>query len=447
MAKARKTKTDEVFDFLNKFAKENPGSPAIGYMYKLYKQNPRITVDELKSAVASGVRVDDSGKVVKLDIAEVPEGLEADAKNADAKNYKGIIDRLFPEYDEKIRAKMLDPDSKYFYQKVPYDELKQRGIANGYVSELKGNATEEEKMAQRAEIGQLMKELDRLAVGNKQKKISEEPLFENDPIRGLLKSLGLDAGYEDIFAGVLNKRLREKAARGEGPTSIGEMDKGDVDAFAGDWLRNTLYALPATGVTGGAIPSMAVAGLGGLVDASAIDNFTDEDLALLDYLTYGGTSAGGQFIAPSGPMLLKGPLYRLRNSGGGRLFKGEGAKLMDEFRDVLLHATGEPVDIAKYGKRGAVLDKIATNIMPELNAAGVQAGTKAKEKFFSSDSKDFELVADEYKKLKSRKPMAVARYESFRDDYDLPEKERLTDDELKLVNQYKNLLFEKGFEQ
>jgi hypothetical protein len=85
--------------------------------------------------------------------------------------------------------------------------------------------------------------------------------------------------------------------------------------------------------------------------------------------------------------------------------------------------------------------------MPELNAAGVQAGTKAKEKFFSSDSKDFELVADEYKKLKSRKPMAVARYESFRDDYDLPEKERLTDSELKLVNQYKNLLFEKGFEQ
>ena len=43
--------------------------------------------------------------------------------------------------------------------------------------------------------------------------------------------------------------------------------------------------------------------------------------------------------------------------------------------------------------------------------------------------------------------MAVARYESFRDDYDLPEKERLTDAELQLVNQYKNLLFEKGFEQ
>ena len=191
---------------------------------------------------------------------------------------------------------------------------------------------------------------------------------------------------------------------------------------------------------------MAVAGLGGLVDASAIDNFTDEDLSLLDYLTYGGTSAGGQFLSPSGPMLLKGPLYQLRNSGGGSLFKGEGAKLMDEFRDVLLHATGEPVDISKYGKSGAVLDKLATNIMPELNAAGVQAGTKAKEKFFSSDSKDFELVADEYKKLKSRKPMAVARYESFRDDYDLPEKERLTDAELKLVNQYKNLLFEKGFE-
>ena len=443
MAKARKTKTDEVFDFLNKFANENPGSPAIGYMYKLYKQNPRITVDELKSAVASGVRVDDSGNVVKLDIAEVPEGLEADAKNADAKSYKGIIDRLFPEYDEKIRAKMLDPDSKYFYQNVPYDELKQRGIANGYVSELKGNSTEDEKMAQREEIGQLMKELDRLAVGNKQKKTSEEPLFEYDPFR----ALGLPFGYEDIFASVINKRLREKAARGEGPTSIGELDKGDVDAFAGDWLRNTLYALPATGVTGGAIPSMAVAGLGGLVDASAIDNFTDEDLALLDYLTYGGTSAGGQFLSPSGPMLLKGPLYQLRNSGGGRLFKGEGSKLMDEFRDVLLHATGEPVDIAKYGKSGAVLDKVATNIMPELNAAGVQAGTKAKEKFFSSDSKDFELVANEYKKLVSRKPLAVARYESFRDDYDLPEKERLTDAELKLVNQYKNLLFEKGFEQ
>lgn len=443
MAKARKTKTDEVFDFLNKFAKENPGSPAIGYMYKLYKQNPRITVDELKSAVASGVRIDDSGNVVKLDIAEVPEGLEADAKNADAKSYKGIIDRLFPEYDAKIRAKMLDPDSKYFYQNVPYDELKQRGIANGYVSELNGDATEEEKMEQRAEMGQLMKELDRLAVGNKQNKISEEPLFENDPFR----ALGLPFGYEDIFASVINKRLREKAALGEGPTSLGEMDKGDVDAFAGDWLRNTLYALPATGVTGGSIPSMAVAGLGGLVDASAIDNFTDEDLALLDYLTYGGTSAGGQFLSPSGPMLLKGPLYQLRNSGGGRLFRGEGAKLMDEVRDVLLHATGEPVDIAKYGKSGAVLDKVATNIMPELNAAGVQAGTKAKEKFFSSDSKDFELVSDKYKKLVSRKPLAVARYESFREDYDLPENERLTDAELKLVNQYKDLLYEKGFEQ
>ena len=85
--------------------------------------------------------------------------------------------------------------------------------------------------------------------------------------------------------------------------------------------------------------------------------------------------------------------------------------------------------------------------MPELNALGVKSSTILKDKFFDENSKDFELVADEYKKLKSRKPMAVARYESFRDDYDLPEKERLTDAELKLVNQYKNLLFEKGFEQ
>lgn len=447
MAKARKTKTDEVFDFLNKFAKENPGSPAIGYMYKLYKQNPRITVDELKSAVASGVRVDDSGNVVKLDIAEVPEGLEADAKNADAKSYKGIIDRLFPEYDEKIRAKMLDPDSKYFYQKVPYDELKQRGIANGYVSELKGNATEEEKMAQRAEIGQLMKELDRLAVGNKQKKISEEPLFEYDPIR----LLGFNSGLEDIFGGVINKRMREKAARGEGPTSIGEMDKGDVDAFAGDWMRNVLYALPTTGTVGGFVPSMAVAGLGGLVDASARDNFTDEDLTANEYLADAFWSGVGQGLSSSGPNALSGAINKVRQPGimGDRFLRKGSAtdKALKEFRDELLHASGEPVDISQYGKRGEIISRGLSDIMPELNALGVKSSTILKDKFFDENSKDFELVADEYKKLKSRKPMAVARYESFRDDYDLPEKERLTDAELKLVNQYKNLLFEKGFEQ
>ena len=441
MAKNRKSKDQTVFEFLQAFEKENPGSPAIGQMYALYEKYPGITVDELKSAVASGVRVDDGGKVTKNEMSEVPEGLEDERRNLEARTLKNPIDRMFEDYDPKIRAKMLDPDSKYFYQKMPVEEFKRRAIDKGLIRRIDGGISKEEEerqvQEQRNQLGKLYNDLDRLAVSVKMRNISKEPLFEYD----IFNELGLPFGYEDVFAKVIGNRLREKAAQGEGPTSWGEMDKGDIGAFQGDWLRNLMYGLAATGTLGGA-GAVGAAGVGGLVDASARDNFTNEDMNLSDYLADIGLSMGGQLLSPSGPMVLKPWLMQLRNSGGGRMFSGFGSKLMNELRDVALHAAGEPVDIAKYGKSGAVLDKLLQNVMPELNAAGIKSGLNLKDEVFTDDTTDLDLVTSAYEKLKKRKPKAVFRAESFQPDDDLKPEERLTAPEFDLLNKYRELLFE-----
>lgn len=411
---------------LEKLEKTSPEWAA--QIYALWKQRQDLSFEQLKAATADGVRADDysnllGNKPISVKDAEDAEQREF-AMTTDAMNATGFLDNMFADVPEKARKAIITEGAKGYFLDRDYKDLLDRAIAAGYVDPIPGNATEEEKQNQRTQMGQVYKELGRLATSQTRQKIA----YGKDPEQGTFGDL--QDFINGLFFKNLNRRMRDKAARGE------DINAGDYVTLGGDFLTNVL--LGTSGLNGvGTFTGTGLAALAGLNDARTRDFGTDDDLDAGDYLTDSGLNALSAFIVPSGIGIIKQKVLDPVTRIAGRL-PGAWRRTSQFIRDIGLASSGEAVDVAKkYGKKGVIGKAVFDEINPIATDAGIQAYTKSK---VGPMEKDDEA---EYAKLEKRKPTATRLYKMHISDWNLPPEQRLTADELDLINRVIKKRFEK----
>ena len=411
---------------LEKLEKTSPEWAA--QIYALWKQRPDLSFEQLKAATADGVRADDysnllGDKPISVKDAEDAEQREF-AMTTDAMNATGFLDNMFADVPENARKAIITEGAKGYFLDRDYRDLLDRAIAAGYVDPIPGNATEEEKQNQRTQMGRVYKELGRLATAQSRQNIA----YGRDSEQGFFGDF--QDAINSLFFRNVNRRMRDKAARGE------DTDSNDYVTLGGDLLTNLLLGIG--GLSGvGTLPGAGLAALAGLNDARTRDFGTDDKLDVIDYLTDSGLNVASAVVAPSGLSFVKEKIINPILKLSGKL-PGVGKTTAEFLKDIGLASSGEPIDVAKkYGKKGVVGKFVFDEINPIATDAGIQAYTRSKGDPMEKDDEA------EYTKLEKRKPTATRLYKMHISDWNLPPEQRLTADELDLINRVIKKRFEK----
>lgn len=275
-----------------KFALEYPEEMQ-DTVYDTWMKNPGLT----KTALANMFPKDPAGKIAA-----------AEAKTRDP------LTEAFGVSDSKIGA-LLNPNSDLFWQKsFSSKELLDIAKKAGYVDELPADASEEEKQANREKFGKFLGYLTDVSnYYGKRNAVAEyeKTKFLDDPIGWGQKQIN------HFLFGPFEKRMLEKAMRGEGPSGWLDMDAGDWGTLGTDIAANTMYGAggKALSTAGGALSksllesylrkygSAAAAGaIAGAAKAANRDLGTEEGARWYEYpsealLGAGFNAVGAEMIA------------------------------------------------------------------------------------------------------------------------------------------------------
>lgn len=323
--------------------------------------------------------------------------------------YTISLDALFGENKNKV----LNPESEYYFANLPYEVIKDRAIKAGYVMPLGPKASEEDKQKQRKQIGDVYNYLAAQSTSYQQGKSNPYDEYYGD--------------FRDDVANFVNKNLMrnttklmtDRAKEGKSPTQA-ELNV----ALPGDFITNVLLGMGAAG----GIPGVIAAGTAGINDAFVRDNVTDDDVGAADYLSDAAWNAVTDGVAA--PIVMKQGADAIKRVGGG-LKKGKIKDAAEMLEDVSLKASGQDIDIAKYGKEGKALLAALTLAKDPGTAIATQYINEDKLEF---QPKDIEI---QFKDLQKRKPLGIQRVLQYMSDFDLPREQQLTSAEIELVNKWK----------
>lgn len=362
--------------------------------------------------------------------------------NNKTKAAKDFTEHLFDTENSNL---YLDEGSALYFNKLPYEVIAKAGEDNGVVKPLPPNPTEEQKAQYRKEVGQLYKYLGKKATAYQIDKIwnTKDP---NQNLYGDLQDFVLKS-----FFGPTSERMKEKVKRGESApsswTDFENMDAGDVATFSNDFGKNVLLGLTPGGAAKSGAGFLEALGLGasaGLMDAYNRDYNTAEELDALDYLSNAVYGAGSGVVAKNlAPALLKQAGDIVKKLGGGtksNLFKHLGELI----EDAGLAASGQKVNLDKYGKQADVAQQAIMSIMPLIDATAPSMIFSGVDiplvpiKYGSPVGLSLEEAAAE---LKRTKPEAWKAADSYMLDFNVDNP--FSPEDMKIYNEHKKKMYER----
>ena len=225
---------------------------------------------------------------------------------------EALINRFSPKASDKIKAgdsgvrqplteafgvgadkigALLNPRSQYYWGNMPAKELLKVATNAGYVKDLPGDASESDKQQNREDFGKFLNYLAKSSTEFERRNVvrdyDKETAFTKNPSAWAAKML---------FTPTV-ERAKEQALKGQGPSTLGQMDARDLGTLGTDIMANAAFgaggSLASQKLTGLGLRSFlqhygSVAGagaLGGLGKAAAKDIGTDEGSQWYEYLT------------------------------------------------------------------------------------------------------------------------------------------------------------------
>lgn len=256
---------DEALKLAEEFGIEDVGNK----MYEAWLADPTVTrealVNKFSPKASDKIKAGDSG--VRQPLTEA-FGVGAD----------------------KIGA-LLNPRSQYYWGNMPAKELLKVAMNAGYVKDLPGDASDGDKQQNREDFGKFLNYLAKSSTEFERRNVvrdyDKETAFAKDPAEWAAKML---------FTPTV-ERAKEQALKGQGPSTLGQMDARDLGTLGTDIMANAAFG------AGGSLASQKLAGrglrsflqhygsvagagaLGGLGKAAAKDIGTDEGSQWYEYLT------------------------------------------------------------------------------------------------------------------------------------------------------------------
>lgn len=255
---------DEALKLAEEFGIEDVGNK----MYEAWLADPTVTrealVNKFSPKASDKIKAGDSG--VRQPLTEA-FGVGAD----------------------KIGA-LLNPRSQYYWGNMPAKELLKVAMNAGYLKDLPGDASEGDKQQNREDFGKFLNYLAKSSTEFERRNVvrdyDKETAFTKNPSEWAAKML---------FTPTV-ERAKEQALKGQGPSTLGQMDARDWGTLGTDIMANAAFGaggLASQKLAGRGLRSFlqhygSVAGagaLGGLGKAAAKDIGTDEGSQWYEYLT------------------------------------------------------------------------------------------------------------------------------------------------------------------
>lgn len=210
---------------------------------------------------------------------------------------------------DKIGA-VLNPRSDLYWGHMKSGDLLKIAKSAGYVDDLPGDASEEEKQANRAKFGNFLNYLSKASTDYERRNIIrdyENTQFLKDPV-GWSQNM-----INTVLFNPTEQRMKEQALKGEGPSRAGlagfaDMGSRDIATLGTDIASNAAFgaggSLAGRVLAGRALKnylqhygSVAGAGvLGGLGKAAAKDIGTDEGARWYEYPAEAAIGAGANAL-------------------------------------------------------------------------------------------------------------------------------------------------------